>query len=59
MKNLLTTILLIAAALGVNSAVMPSQAKPTLKDLQGVDELRSLFNHDAGKVRLVMLVSPT
>ncbi len=34
-------------------------AAPTLTDLSGVDELKILFNRDAGKVRLVLLVSPT
>jgi hypothetical protein len=34
-------------------------AAPSLSDLQGVAELRSLFNKDAGKVRLVLLLSPT
>jgi hypothetical protein len=32
---------------------------PTPTDLKGVDELRSLFNSDVGKVRLVLLLSPT
>ena len=32
---------------------------PTLQDLQGVAEVKTLFNQDAGVVRLVMLVSPT
>lgn len=34
-------------------------AAPSLTDLKGVDELKTLFNGDAGKVRLVLLVSPT
>ena len=34
-------------------------AAPKLSDLKGVDELRSLFNADVGKVRLVLLLSPT
>lgn len=34
-------------------------AAPTLTDLRGTDELKMLFNQDIGKVRLVMLVSPT
>ena len=32
---------------------------PTLTDLRNVDELKTLFNQDTGKVRLVLLVSPT
>jgi hypothetical protein len=34
-------------------------AAPNLSDLRGVDELKATFNHDAGKIRLVLLVSPT
>ena len=34
-------------------------AAPKLDDLRGVDELKTSFNHDTGKVRLVLLVSPT
>ena len=34
-------------------------AAAKLTDLRGVDELRTLFNQDKGKVRLVLLVSPT
>ncbi len=36
-----------------------STAAPGLSDLKGVDELRTLFNSDVGKVRLVLLLSPT
>ena len=34
-------------------------AAPILANLQGVDELKALFNRDVGKVRLVLLLSPT
>jgi hypothetical protein len=34
-------------------------AAPSLSDLRGVEELKTLFAEDAGKVRLVLLVSPT
>jgi hypothetical protein len=34
-------------------------AAPTLADLQSVDELRVQFNRDAGKTRLLLLLSPT
>lgn len=34
-------------------------AAASLSDLKGVEELKTLFNRDAGKVRLVLLVSPT
>ncbi len=42
----------------VRSAVVATAA-PKLTDLRGVEELRALFNQDKGKVRLVLLVSPT
>ena len=37
----------------------PIYAAPTLSDLKGVDELKTLFNQDRGKPRLVLLLSPT
>ena len=57
----------VAAALGVLllfSGYIPSSAPvttvaPKLSDLKGVEELRTLFNNDLGKVRLVLLLSPT
>jgi hypothetical protein len=33
--------------------------KATLSDLNGVEELKTRFNRDAGKPRLVLLLSPT
>jgi hypothetical protein len=32
---------------------------PVIQDLRGLDELKTMFNRDAGKVRLVLLLSPT
>jgi hypothetical protein len=32
---------------------------PKLANLGGVDDLKTLFNQDKGKIRLVLLVSPT
>ena len=34
-------------------------AAPTLSDLKSVEELKTLFNQDRGKPRLVLLLSPT
>lgn len=35
-------------------------AQPTtLSDLQGLDQLRTRFNHDTGVPRLILLLSPT
>src|SRR6266852_7904911 len=36
-----------------------ADASAKLTDLRGVNALKTLFNQDAGKVRLVLLVSPT
>jgi len=57
----------VAAALGVLLlfggytpwSAPVATAAPTLSDLKGVEELRTLFNNDVGKVRLVLLLSPT
>jgi len=66
MKNMrffaaaLGTLLLLSGYLSSTGAYAPvATAAPTLADLKGVDELRTLFNNDAGKVRLVLLLSPT
>jgi hypothetical protein len=40
-------------------ANQPIYAAPTLSDLKSVDELKTLFNQDRGKPRLVLLLSPT
>ena len=40
----------------VNAPLYPA---PTLSDLRSVDELKTLFNQDRGKPRLVLLLSPT
>jgi hypothetical protein len=34
-------------------------AAPKLTDLNGVDDLKARFHRDSGKVRLVLLMSPT
>ena len=40
-------------------AEKPAAAEPKLVDLGSVEDLRVRFNEDAGKVRLVLLLSPT
>lgn len=34
-------------------------AAGSLTDVKGVEELKALFNRDVGRVRLVLLLSPT
>ena len=54
-------ILVIALSLGIylesRPRIAPGQ-KP-LKDIQNIEALRTQFNQDAGKTRLIILVSPT
>lgn len=54
-------ILVIAFLLGIylesRPRIAPGQ-KP-LTDIQNIDTLRTQFNQDAGKTRLIILVSPT
>ncbi len=54
------TLLVLCGYLPLTGASAPvATAAPRLSDLKGVDELRTLFNNDVGKVRLVLLLSPT
>ena len=67
--NIKTRLFAVAAALAILLAAgMPAaqpltgaraSAQTALRDLQSVDELKALFNHDAGRVRIVLLLSPT
>jgi len=54
-------ILVIAVSLGIylesRPRIAPGQ-KP-LADIQTIETLRTQFNQDAGKTRLIILVSPT
>ena len=59
-------IRVLAAAAVVAASALPypaSQAaprpEPELVDLQSIDDLRGAFDRDAGRVRLVLLLSPT
>jgi hypothetical protein len=54
-------ILAIALSLGIYLETRPRIAlgQAPLKDIQNIEALRTQFNHDVGKTRLVILVSPT
>jgi hypothetical protein len=54
--NLRATSLVTAALFAVTCGAANS---PTLLDISSVDQLETAFDHDAGKPRLVLLLSPT
>ena len=55
------TILVIAISLAVYFETRPRLApgQAPLTDIQNIERLRSQFNEDVGKTRLIILVSPT
>ncbi len=53
MKSLFTSLLLLICG------VLQTSAQDQLRDLKNIDELQKQFNSDAGKVRLIALLSPT
>jgi hypothetical protein len=54
-------ILLVAVSLAVYFETRPRIApgQEPLTDIQNIETLRTQFNHDVGKTRLILLVSPT
>jgi hypothetical protein len=54
-------ILAIALSLGIYLETRPRIApgQSPLTDIQNIETLRTQFNRDVGKTRLVILVSPT
>ena len=60
-----TRVLLILIGLACSLTTIdarpgPQAASPAaIQDLRGLDELRTMFNRDVGKARLVLLLSPT
>ena len=58
-RALAAAVMLAASPLQRAAAPAEPPAEPTLDDLHSVDDLRSAFNRDAGKVRLILLLSPT
>lgn len=54
-------ILVIALSLGIYLESRPRIApgQEPLRDIQTIETLRTQFNQDVGKTRLIILVSPT
>ena len=60
-SSIAVIVLVIALSLGIYLESRPRLApgqKP-LTDIQNIETLRTQFNQDAGKTRLIVLVSPT
>ena len=60
-RDLLVMVAVAAGATMTVTAQGKQQPSPpaTLQDLRTVEELKTAFNRDSGKVRLVLLLSPT
>ena len=54
----LAALILSLATIGA-AAQSAEEGTPKMKDLESVDELKAKFNEDAGKRRLLLLLSPT
>jgi len=54
-------ILIVALLLGIYLETRPRLApgQAPLTDIQNIEALRTQFNQDVGKTRLIILVSPT
>jgi hypothetical protein len=61
-RNLLAlAALIISAGLVIHfkSAGQPAAARKPLTEIKSIETLRAQFNRDAGKTRLILLLSPT
>ena len=56
---LAVVVVMTTLALSPPRSYAVARTAPTLQDLHGVAELKTLFNQDKGAVRLVLLISPT
>lgn len=55
---IIAVVILVAIAAAIIGSVGPSSNVP-LTNLNNITELRDQFNRDAGKVRVLLLLSPT
>ena len=61
-RNIIAFVVLVAAlSLGIYFETRPRLApgQAPLTDIQDIETLRTQFNQDVGKTRLIILVSPT
>ena len=61
-SGLVVLILLLLTAFAVDylgTSARHELAPGTLTDIGNIETLRSQFNHDAGQIRLIILMSPT
>ena len=62
MQRVLTVAVVLAATLFLTScgaSAVTESSGGSLDDLQDTEGLRTLFNHDDGEIRVVLLLSPT
>ena len=60
-KQLVFSMMAVAAVVGIITGVTRTEAadEKVLVDLSSVEQLQKTFNADAGKNRLLLLLSPT
>jgi hypothetical protein len=49
----------ILVAIYLDTRLQPAPAQTSLAEIKNIETLRAQFNRDAGKTRLILLISPT